>query len=128
MVALILIHMISLGLTSTCLLDVSFTGAVIIVGYLLVYTLMYVYNVYTVVMIIILHDVDMLLVSSITILCNLNATLKFPLLISGAFEGAPQCRMSILRNANVVCHCRLFSPMPHVTVIFSSCRMSLSPM
>ena len=54
--------------------------------------------------------------------------------------GVPQCRMSILRNGNVACPCRLFSPMSHVefkkrlcqlshvTLIFSPCQMSLSPM
>ena len=50
--------------------------------------------------------------------------------------GAPQCRMSILRNVNVTCPYRLFSPMSHVeekykshvTLIFSPCRLSPSPM
>ena len=52
--------------------------------------------------------------------------------------GAPQCLMSILRNGNVACPCRLFSPnvtcqilgkaMSHVTLNFSPCPMSLSPM
>ena len=51
----------------------------------------------------------------------------------------PQCRMSVLRNGNTACHCRLFYLMSHVefknriymshvTIIFSPCRMSLSPM
>ena len=48
--------------------------------------------------------------------------------------GAPQCRMPILRNVNVTCPYRLFSPMSHVEekykshVILSPCRLSLSPM
>ena len=49
--------------------------------------------------------------------------------------GPPICRMSILRNCNVACPCRLFSPMSHVELkkrlchyIFSPCHMSLSPM
>ena len=56
----------------------------------------------------------------------------------GALYGGPQCRMSILRNGNVACPCRLFYPMSHVkfknrlcrhvTMIFSPCRMSRSPM
>ena len=51
--------------------------------------------------------------------------------------GTPQCRMSILRNGNVACLCRLFSPMSHVEFkkglchvllyFLPSCRMSLSP-
>ena len=58
-------------------------------------------------------------------------------LSGGALEGGPPCRMSILRNFNVACHCRLFSPMSHVefkkrlrhmSLNFSPCRMSLSLM
>ena len=32
----------------------------------------------------------------------------------GPLMGGPQCGMSILRNGNVACLCRLFSPMSHV--------------
>ena len=52
--------------------------------------------------------------------------------------GGPQCHMSILRNGNVACLCRLFSPMSHVEFekrlcpmslhFYPSCRMSLSLM
>ena len=43
----------------------------------------------------------------------------------GALDGGPQCRMSILRNANVACHCRLFSPMSHVEFKKMLCPVSL---
>ena len=33
---------------------------------------------------------------------------------TGALDGGPQCRMSILRNDNVACHCRLF-PQCHMS-------------
>ena len=33
----------------------------------------------------------------------------------GPLMSGPQCRMSILRNGNTTCPCRLFSPMSHVT-------------
>ena len=55
----------------------------------------------------------------------------------GPLMGASQCRMSILRNGSVACHCRLFSPMSHVkfkkrlchmSLIFCPCCMSISPM
>ena len=39
--------------------------------------------------------------------------------------GGPQCRMSILRNGNVTCPCRLFSPMSHVEFKKRLCHMSL---
>ena len=32
----------------------------------------------------------------------------------GALDGGPHCRMSILRDGNVACPCRLFSLMSHV--------------
>ena len=32
----------------------------------------------------------------------------------GAVDGGSPCRLSILRNANVTCLCRLFVPMSHV--------------
>ena len=32
----------------------------------------------------------------------------------GPLTGGPQCRMSILRNGNVACLCRLFMAMSHV--------------
>ena len=32
----------------------------------------------------------------------------------GPLMGGPQCRMSILRNANVACLCRLFMAISHV--------------
>ena len=32
----------------------------------------------------------------------------------GALEGGSPCRLSISRNANVACLCRLFMPMSHV--------------
>ena len=90
-----------------------------------VYAYVCIQCIYTVVMIIILYHVDMLLVSSITILCNHNTTLKSPLLNSGAFDGGPPMSHVDFKK----CQCRMsLSPMPHVTVIFSSCRMSLSPM
>ena len=42
----------------------------------------------------------------------------------GPSMGGPQCRMSILRNSNVACLCRLFFfTMSHVE--FKKCRMSL---
>ena len=56
----------------------------------------------------------------------------------GHLMGCPQCRMSVLRNRNVACLCRLFSPMSNVEFkkwlfpmslhFHPSCRMSLSPM
>ena len=56
----------------------------------------------------------------------------------GPLMGGPQCRMSILRNGNVACLCRLFSPMSDVEFkkrlclmslhFYPSCRMSLSSM
>ena len=56
----------------------------------------------------------------------------------GTLKGSPQCRLSILRNGNVACHCHLFSPMSHfefqkrlcpVSLYFLlPCRISLGPM
>ena len=43
----------------------------------------------------------------------------------GALDGDPQCRMSILRNGNVACPCRLFDPMSHVKIKNRLCHMSL---
>ena len=43
----------------------------------------------------------------------------------GALDGGPQCRMSILRNGNVACHCRLFSPMSHAEFKKRPCHISL---
>ena len=43
----------------------------------------------------------------------------------GPLIGGPQCRMRILRNGNVACHCRLFSPMSHVEFKKMLCHMSL---
>ena len=39
--------------------------------------------------------------------------------------GGPQCRMSILRNGNVACLCRLFFSMSHVKFKKWLCPMSL---
>ena len=39
--------------------------------------------------------------------------------------GVPKCRMSILRNGNVTCLCRLFSIMSHVEFTKRLCCMSL---
>ena len=43
----------------------------------------------------------------------------------GALDGGPPCRLSILRNANVACLCRLFMPMSHVEFKKFPCHMSL---
>ena len=43
----------------------------------------------------------------------------------GALDGGPHCRMSILRNGNIACPCRLFSPMSHVKFKKRLCPMSL---
>ena len=42
-------------------------------------------------------------------LCRLK-----PMTDVGPLMGGPQCHMSILRNDNVACPCRLFYPMSHV--------------
>ena len=44
---------------------------------------------------------------------------------NGALDGGPKCRMSILRNCNVACPCRLFFPMSHVEFKKRLCHMSL---
>ena len=44
----------------------------------------------------------------------------------GPLTGGPECRMSILRNSNVACLCRLFMAMSHVEFKKYQCRMSLS--
>ena len=44
----------------------------------------------------------------------------------GPLIGGPQCCMSILRNGNVACPCRLFSLMSHVKFKKRLCHMSLS--
>ena len=41
----------------------------------------------------------------------------------GALDGGSPCRVSILRNANVACFCRLFMPMSHVEFKKWPCRM-----
>ena len=43
----------------------------------------------------------------------------------GSLVGGPQWRTSILRNGNVACLCRLFSPMSHVKFKKRLCHMSL---
>ena len=40
-------------------------------------------------------------------------------------DGGPQCRMSILRNGNVACPCRLFYPMSNDEFKKRLCHMSL---
>ena len=40
--------------------------------------------------------------------------------------GGSQCRLSILRNGNVACLCRLFMPMSHIKFKKCQWRMSLS--
>ena len=45
--------------------------------------------------------------------------------IKGPFMGGPQCCMSVLRNGNVACPCRLLSPMSHVEFKKRRCPMSL---
>ena len=42
----------------------------------------------------------------------------------GPFMGGSPCRVSILRNANVACLCRLFMPMSHVESKKLPCHMS----
>ena len=44
----------------------------------------------------------------------------------GPVTGGSPCRLSILRNGNVACLCRLFMPMSHVEFKKCQCRMSLS--
>ena len=56
----------------------------------------------------------------------------------GAIDGGSPCRLSILRDANVACLCRLFMPMSHVEFkkypchmslyFLKPCRMSIGPM
>ena len=43
----------------------------------------------------------------------------------GALDGGSPCCLSILRNANVACLCRLFMPMSHVEFKKRLCPMSL---
>ena len=43
----------------------------------------------------------------------------------GALDGGSPCRLSILRNANVACLCRLFMSMSHVEFKKRLCHMSL---
>ena len=50
--------------------------------------------------------------------CNCGVT-------SGPLMGGLQCRMSILRNGNVACPCRLFYPMSHVKFKNRLCHTSL---
>ena len=45
--------------------------------------------------------------------------------VLGPLMGDPQCRLSILRNGNVACPCRLFFPMSHVEFKKRLCPMSL---
>ena len=40
--------------------------------------------------------------------------LMAPFSVIGALDGLSPCRLSILRNANVACLCRLFIAMSHV--------------
>ena len=54
-----------------------------------------------------------------------NQPLASPLPILGALDGGPQCRMSILRNGNVACLCRLFSSASHGKLKKLICPMSL---
>ena len=42
--------------------------------------------------------------------------------------GGPQCHMSILRNDNVACPCRLFSPMTHVEKAMSHVSITFTPL
>ena len=55
---------------------------------------------------------------------SLVLLLKGVLMVKGG-GGGGQCRMSILRNDNVACHCRIFSPIYHMSNL-RKCRMSLS--
>ena len=43
----------------------------------------------------------------------------------GPLIGGSPCRLSILRNANVACLCRLFMPMSHAEFKKYPCHMSL---
>ena len=43
----------------------------------------------------------------------------------GPLMGGPQCCMSILRNGNVACPCRLLYPMSHFEFKNRLCHMSL---
>ena len=43
----------------------------------------------------------------------------------GPLIGGPQCRISILRNDNVACPCRLFYPISHVEFKNRQCHMPL---
>ena len=59
-------------------------------------------------------------------------------LTAGALDGGSPCRLSILRNANVACLCRLLMSMSHVEFkkypclmslyFFKPCRMSIGSM
>ena len=46
------------------------------------------------------------------------------LALTGGGGGVP-CRLSVLRNGNVACVCRLFMPMSHVEFEKRQCHMSL---
>ena len=43
----------------------------------------------------------------------------------GALNGGSPCRLSILRNGNVACLCRLFMPMSHVEFKKKLCHVPL---
>ena len=43
----------------------------------------------------------------------------------GALDRGSPCRLSIIRNANVACFCRLFMAMSHVEFTIYPCHMSL---
>ena len=47
-----------------------------------------------------------------------------------SLDGGPKCRMSILRNGNVACPCRLVLPMSHVEFRKSdvTCHYDFKPM
>ena len=61
--------------------------------------------------------------------CNVSSEMPSHFLshldIGGALDGGSQSRMSILRNANVTCLCRLFMPMSNVEFKKRLCPMSL---
>ena len=65
---------------------------------------------------------------------GLNCCVVTAWLHMGPLMGGLQCRMSILRNGNVAFLVAYFPrsqmevAMSHVTIIFSPCHMSLSPM
>ena len=59
------------------------------------------------------------------VLADVRAVLVVRAGTLGPLMGGPQCRMSILRNGNVACLCRLFMAMSHVEFKKKACRMSL---